>query len=458
MLDFGNLKVEFNKKDSRNDKNKLYVFVEKNNLKRFIVRRKIDKEEIEKNKAIIIAPYKGYKELIVIPFEKKKINPYLLSKIVPKITENSTVDLRQLKDLQELAVEFILNKSYSFNKYKSEKKEIRINFLTSKKSLDELINKMDSLSKIRELINEPSNVLTPEEFVKRAKELLKGLPVEIEVFNKEKLKKENFNLLLAVAKGSKNDPYLLVVKYLPKKDEKAIALVGKGVCFDTGGYYVKPSPYMNEMYMDMSGAAVVLGVIMALAKNKIEKNVIAVIPLVENSIDGNAYKPSDIIKSRSGKSVEIEHTDAEGRLILADAIDYALEFDPKEVITVATLTGAAIIALGEEVAAVMSNDEKSTEKLKKIGLEIEERVWPLPLWDLYKELIESERADIKNLNKGREAGTIIGGIFLKEFAKDKKFIHLDIAGPAMPSKERRYLTNGSGFGLRLLYEYIKRHK
>jgi len=457
MLTFGNLKVVFNKKESRKEKNKLYIFVEKNNLKRFRV-GKIDKETIEKNKPIVLAPYKGYKELLIIPFEKKKINPYLLSKIVPKITENSTIDVRQLKDLQELAVEFILNKSYSFNKYKSEKKEVNLNFLTTKKDLNELINKLSVLNEVRELINEPSNVLTPEEFVKRAREMLKGLPVEIEVFDKEKLKKENFNLLLAVAKGSKNDPYLLVIKYLPKKDEKPIALVGKGVCFDTGGYYVKPDPYMNEMYIDMSGAAVVLGVVKALAKNKIEKNVIAVIPLVENSIDGNAYKPSDIIKSRSGKFVEIEHTDAEGRLILADAIDYALEFDPKEIITVATLTGAAIIALGEEVAAIMSNDDKSIEKLKKIGLEIEERVWPLPLWDLYRELIDSQRADIKNLNKGKEAGTIVGGIFLKEFAKDKKFIHIDIAGPAMPSKERRHLTSGSGFGFRLLYEYLKKYK
>jgi len=460
----GVFSISFNKKDKAKEKKVLVVYADKEKVKKLKIPSKlIEKDVFEKNKIFSFGPFKGYKKVVVLPFSKKKLNPFVLSKLTVKISENTTVDLKALpKEYQDLAIEFILSKSYRFEKYKTKEekgeKETTINFLTTKRDFSEVLNKIEALYFARDLVNEPSNVLTPKEFVKRAKEKLKNLPVKVEVLDKKQLEKENFNLMLAVAKGSDNEPYLLVVKYLPKEDEKPVALVGKGVCFDTGGYYNKPYPFMNTMKMDMSGAAVVLGVIYALAKNNVKKNVVAIIPLVENAISGKAYKPDDIIKSRSGKFVEIKHTDAEGRLILADAIDYSTEFNPKEIITVATLTGAALIALGEEVAALVTDLDKKAEKLKEIGLKIEERVWHLPLWEeIYKEMIKSDVADITNLGSpDRHAGTIIGGVFLKQFAKDFPFIHLDIAGPAIKSKESNILPKGgTAFGLRLLYNYLK---
>ena len=462
-MKIGKFEVLFNQKEKSKDKNVLYVFANKEKVKKMKVPSKlIEKDAFEKNKPFSFGPYKGYKKVIVLPFDKRKINPFVLSKLTPKVTEDSTIDLKALpKEFHDLVVEFVLSKSYSFDKYKSDKKEnVKINFLTRKKDFSETLIKMEALYFARDLANEPSNNLPPQKFVEIVKEKFKDLPVEIEVFDKEKLKKENFNLILAVGKGSSNPPYLLVLKYLPKED-KPIALVGKGVCFDTGGYYVKPYPHMNEMHLDMSGAAVVTGLVYALAKNKVKKNVVAIIPLVENAINGEAYKPGDIIKSRSGKFVEVKHTDAEGRLILADAVDYATEFEPKEIITVATLTGAALIALSEEVAALVTDLDKEAEKIKELGLKIEERVWQLPAWDeIYKEMLKSDVADIANLGSpDRQAGTIIGGMFLKEFAKDYPFLHLDIAGPAIKSKESRILPKGgTAFGLRLLYEYLKHKK
>ena len=462
----GDFLISFNKKEKAKEKEVLVVYADKEKARKLKIPSKlIEKDSFEKNKVFSFGPFKGYKKVVVLPFSKKKLNPFVLSKLTVKISENTTVDLRALpKEYQDLAIEFILSKSYKFEKYKSkeeDKKEILVNFLTTKRDFKEILNKMEALYFARDLVNEPSNVLTPKEFVERAKEKLKDLPVEVEILNKEQLKKENFNLMLAVAKGSDNEPYLLIIKYLPKENEKPIALVGKGVCFDTGGYDIKPWPHMNTMKMDMSGAAVVLGTIYALAKNNVQKNVVAIIPLVENAISGRAYKPDDIIKSRSGKFVEIISTDAEGRLILADSIDYSKQFNPKEIITVATLTGAALVALGEDVAALMADDDKKAQKLTELSLKIEERVYPLPLWpEVYKEYIENDISDLRNLSKyAKEAGTITAGLFLKEFADDYSFIHLDIAGPAIKTRETRHLPKGgTAFGLRLLYSYIKQSR
>ncbi len=471
-MKIGNFLISFNKKEKRQEKEILIVYANREKVKKLKIPSKlIEKDSFEKNKIISFGPFNGYKQVIAILFQKNKINPFILSKLTPKIDKNATIDLRKLpKEYQELVIEFILSKNYKFDKYKTkEKKEeksenIRINFLTTKRDFTEVLNKVEALYFARDLCNEPSNILTPQEFIKRVKDKFDKLDnkiVKIELYDKQKLKKENFNLMLAVAKGSENDPSLLVIKYLPKKEEKPIVLIGKGVCFDTGGYYNKPYPHMNTMKMDMSGAAIVSGVIYALAKNKIKKNIIGILPLVENAISGKAYKPDDIVKSRSGKFVEIKHTDAEGRLILADAIDYATEFNPKKIITVATLTGAALIALGEDVAALVTDLDREAEKIKNIGLKIEERVWNLPLWEeIYGEGIKGEITDLINISKFKgEAGTIIGGIFLKQFAKEFPFLHFDVAGPAIKSRETNHLPKGgTAFGLRLLYEYLKNTK
>ncbi len=315
----------------------------------------------------------------------------------------------------------------------------------------------DSVHFARDLVNEPGNVLTPKEFARRAAEMAAEAGLSVEVLKPKKLREERFNALLAVGQGSKNKPRVVVLKYDGAGDDSApIAFIGKGVCFDSGGISIKPSSGMEDMKGDMGGAAAVVGVMRALAARGAKVNAVGIIGLVENMPDGGAQRPGDIVISRSGQSIAVLNTDAEGRLVLADCLDYVKEkFSPARMIDLATLTGAIIISLGKEHAGLFSNNDELAEEITKAGLETGERVWRLPLDPAYDKLIDYEVADMKNIG-GREAGSITAAQFLQRFVGDTPWAHLDVAGTAMASPKTDINDSwGSGWGVRLLNRLVE---
>ncbi len=281
--------------------------------------------------------------------------------------------------------------------------------------------------------------------------------IKVEVFTRKKIESLKMGGLLAVNKGSIDPPTFTIMEWKPEKpkNKKPVVLVGKGVVFDTGGLNLKPGNYMNDMKLDMAGAAMMGTAIYAIAKAKLPVHVIALIPATDNRPSGNAYVTGDVITMFDGTKVEVINTDAEGRMILADALSYAKKYDPELVIDAATLTGAASRAIGKYGLVAMEKDAtKQMQKLKKTGDKVYERIAEFPFWDEYGELIKSEVADIKNLG-GTDAGMITAGKFLAHFT-DYPFIHLDIAGPAFISKKDGYITaGGTGMGVRLLYHFVK---
>ncbi|MFT0892458.1 leucyl aminopeptidase [Pseudochelatococcus sp. G4_1912] len=310
----------------------------------------------------------------------------------------------------------------------------------------------------RDLVNEPPNVLNPEEFARRAGELAK-LDVAVEVIDESELERLGFGALVAVGLGSRFDTKLVVLRWNgADKDVAPIAFVGKGVTFDTGGISIKPAASMEDMKGDMAGAAAVVGLMHTLATRKAKVNAIGVIGLVENMPDGKAQRPGDIVKSLSGQTIEIINTDAEGRLVLADALWYTQErFKPQFVINLATLTGAILVALGQENAGLFSNNDELSAYLTEAGKATGETVWRLPLQPEYDKLIDSKFADMKNTG-GRYAGSITAAQFLQRFIKDTPWAHLDIAGTGMAAKQTD--TNqswGSGWGVRMLDRLVRDH-
>lgn len=308
----------------------------------------------------------------------------------------------------------------------------------------------------RDLISAPSNEMTPAILAKKAEEVARRKNVSCKVFDKSKMKKLGMNSLLGVASGSSEEPKFIILEYSGgKRREAPIVLVGKGLTFDTGGICIKPADKMDEMKTDMSGGAAVMGTIMVAADLRLPLNIIGLIPSTENMPGGSAYKPGDILKSYSGKTIEVLNTDAEGRLILADALAYANEYKPAAVIDIATLTGACIIALGDDVIGMLGTDEKLKESIKNASQETGELVWELPLFEHYHELIKSNIADYKNTG-GRAAGTITAAAFLSKFVGDFPWVHLDIAGPAWSDKDKPYIPKGAaGITVRLLTEYLR---
>jgi leucyl aminopeptidase len=308
----------------------------------------------------------------------------------------------------------------------------------------------------RDLVSAPSNEMTPSIMAQKAREIARRKNVSCKVLDKEKMKEMGMNALLAVASGSNEEPKFIILEYAGgKKSAAPIVLVGKGLTFDSGGISIKPSDKMEEMKSDMSGGAAVMGVIMATADLQLPLNIIGFIPATENMPGGTAYKPGDILKSYSGKTIEVLNTDAEGRLILADALAYASEFKPEAVIDVATLTGACIVALGDDVIGMLGTDDKLKSEIDRAAQTTGELVWELPLWESYHELIKSDIADYKN-SSGRSAGTITAAAFLSKFAGDAPWVHLDIAGPAWTNKEKTYIPKGaSGVAVRLLVEFLR---
>ena len=325
----------------------------------------------------------------------------------------------------------------------------------SEKVLGDAIIFSKWLNFCRYLGNLPSNVLYPESFVVRAMEHLDRFGVEYEVWNKRKIEELGLSGVLAVSSGSSREPRFLKIKYDGGGDKK-IALVGKGVCFDSGGINLKTSDYIYDMKYDMSGAGAVLSLMLYLIEVGFKAKLEAYIPLVENMPSGSAIKPGDVIKMANGKYVEIGNTDAEGRLILADALHLASLEKPDIILDFATLTGAIIIALGYEAIGVMGNDEERVRLLLEAGEFIGERAWELPLWDEYREYLKSDIADINNIG-GRAGGSITAGIFLKEFVSDTAWIHLDIAGTAWYEKGKKpFGKMATGAGMRITKEFLKR--
>ena len=357
-------------------------------------------------------------------------------------------------------------KSYEFNKYKSKKKNllIKINISVSKKN--SILNKstkykalVEGINFARDLVSEPPNVLTPKEYVNRLIKL-KRYGLKITVYNEVKLKKLKMFSLLGVGQGSINESFLVTIEWDGNKKNKSkpLSFVGKGVCFDTGGISLKPARFMEEMKYDMAGSAVVAGLLKNLAIRKSKINAVGVVGLVENMPGGNAQRPGDIVKSYSGKTIEVLNTDAEGRLVLADALSFTeKKFKPKSIIDLATLTGAIIMALGEEYAGLFSNNNELSSKIEKAGEKVGEKVWRLPLHENYDKLMNSPVADIQNINYVGGAGSITAAQFLQRFILNKTpWAHLDIAGMAFSKKAANLNPSGAtGFGVRLLNKFIE---
>jgi leucyl aminopeptidase len=308
----------------------------------------------------------------------------------------------------------------------------------------------------RDLVNEPGNVKSPDYLARQAEQMCVDAGVEYTVLGQQELENEQMGAMLGVAQGSVREPRLIIMQYRGgNAGQKPIALVGKGVVFDAGGISIKPSAGMEEMKMDMGGGAAVIGTMLAAARLKLPCNLVGVVPAVENMPSGTAIRPGDILTSHSKKTIEVVNTDAEGRLILADAISYVRRFEPTQVIDLATLTGACVIALGHHATAILGNDEKMIGRLIKAGEESGERLWQLPLWDEYVEQIKSQVADVKNVG-GRPAGTITAAAFIQKFTDGLNWVHLDIAGTGWEEKGRPcYPFGGTGVGVRLLSRYLR---
>ncbi len=355
-------------------------------------------------------------------------------------------------------------KSYEFKKYKTKKskKNIFLNIIGKNipNQKDQIKFKAleDGTFYTRDLVSEPGNILHPDEYAKRIKSLSK-LGLKINIYDDKKLKKLKMNTLLGVGQGSIRGSYLVTIEWKGMKDKsKPLAFVGKGVCFDTGGISLKPAKFMEDMTYDMAGSAVVVGLMKNLALRKAKVNAVGVVGLVENMPGGNAQRPGDIVKSYSGKTVEILNTDAEGRLVLADALTYTeKKFKPKFIVDLATLTGAIIVSLGSEYAGLFSNDDKLSKQLINAGEIVEEKVWRMPLNKNYDKLIDSKNADMQNINYVGGAGSTTAAQFLQRFIlNDTPWAHLDIAGMAF-SKYGGALNSGgaTGYGVRLLNKLIE---
>ena len=300
----------------------------------------------------------------------------------------------------------------------------------------------------------PGNVCTPDYLTTIARDLARAYRFKITVLGRTQMEKEGMGALLSVARGSPEDPRFLVLEYRGAGRDAPVCLIGKGITFDSGGISLKPADKMEEMKYDMSGAAAVLGTFEALGQLRPAVNVVGLIPSTENLPSGTATRPGDVVRSHLGKTIEIVNTDAEGRLILADALSYARRFQPICVLDAATLTGAVVIGLGNHAVGLMGNDDRLLDEVRMAGDRAGERCWPLPLWDEYREQIRSDVADVKN-SGGRPAGAITAGWFLREFVDGYPWAHLDIAGTAYVDTERPGLAKGpTGLGVRLFSEFV----
>ena len=422
---------------------------------------------------IISSDKLGYSKIIIIGLgEDPSVSLRESDLIGGKITQlnsktNSNIDVLVSKNISNdesmLRIGYgSILATYKFDKYKSKKsktnfsKTIKLISNKNSQSLSKKFNHNKSVAQgvflARDLLNEPSNILNPEDYAKRIKGLSKyGLKVE--VLNEVKMKKLGMDSLLGVGRGSQYDSQLVIIKWdgLKTKKTKPLCFVGKGVCFDSGGISLKPGNKMEEMIGDMGGSAAVVGLMKSLALRKAKANVVGIVGLVENMPDGTAQKPGDIVNTMSGQTIEIQNTDAEGRLVLADALWYAQDrFKPEFMIDLATLTGAIVMSLGNKMAGIFSNNDSLSDKLFIAGEESGDLVWRLPLSSSYDKMINSQFADMKNIGMGG-AGSITAAQFLKRFVNKVPWVHVDIAGTATGMEKNSINTSwATGFGVHLL--------
>ena len=355
-------------------------------------------------------------------------------------------------------------KSYSFDRYKSKKESnsLKVNITSSKKFNKKIYDKFKAIelgvNYTKDLVSEPGNILHPDEYAKRLTQL-KKIGLKVSVYNEKQLKKMGCNALVGVGQGSIRGSYLVTLEWRGKKsNSKPLAFVGKGVCFDTGGISLKPARFMEDMTYDMAGSAVVVGLMKNLALRKSKVNAVGVVGLVENMPGGNAQRPGDIVKSYSGKTIEVLNTDAEGRLVLADAITFTeKKFKPSLIVDLATLTGAIVVALGSEYAGLFSNNDNLSKQIHEAGEKVEEKAWRLPLHSNYDKLMNSKNADMQNINYVGGAGSTTAAQFLQRFILNKTpWAHLDIAGMAFSKYAGALNSSGAtGYGVRLLNKFIE---
>ncbi|NMA87408.1 MAG: leucyl aminopeptidase [Tissierellia bacterium] len=426
--------------------------------------------------------YKGDKFILLGLGEKDKLNAnslrtayFKVGKELMKFKETSVnisvcnLQGMEYKDTISAIVEGLLQSEYSFEKYLSEKKtkptlenvylDIDGEEKLAENIIEETVNLVDGIFFARDLVNEPAMYMTPQALSEAAKSELEPLGIKVDIFNKNEIEELNMEAFLAVAEGSTNEPKLIVMHYNGDPDSKEkLALVGKGLLYDSGGYSLKPANSMITMHSDMAGSASVIATIKALAKNNVKRNVVGVVAACENMISGGAYKPGDIIGSMSGKTIEVLNTDAEGRLTLADALWYAAtEVKADKIIDIATLTGACVVALGNINTGAITNNEELMNDVREASNLAGEPVWELPNNKEYKELIKGKFADLSNTG-GRGAGTITAGLFLEEFVDNTPWVHLDIAGTSYLEKEASYLPKGAtGVPVKTLYYLAKEY-
>lgn len=412
------------------EKNKISTFLI--NKKTFIIAKVNEKKCSKKDLDIILK-----KTCEIIKSEKKIVNVNFI--------------LAPIKEFIRYQVLKVIHHNYFFIKYKDSKTTTKkITFCVVNKLKNIVLNSIkegEIINDMRDMVNEPGNIMNSEYFLKYVK-TFKETGLKLEIMKKSKLKKEKMNLILAVNSGSKNEPYLLTLKWLPLKNKKPVVLLGKGVTFDSGGMNLKYGDF-TDMKTDMTGAAAVFALLRFCALNKIKKNVIALIPLVENMINEKAHRPGDVIKSHSGKNVEITNTDAEGRLILADALSYSTKLKPCCLIDIATLTGQAGSIFDKLSIVVLGNNKSLIKKYEDCGKEMNEKVWELPLWSEFRKNLDSNIADIQNSSKS-SAGVINAAMFLQEFVPPKvDWMHVDIAGVSYNKQ-----SGATGYSILSLYELL----
>lgn len=361
-----------------------------------------------------------------------------------------------------------LLRSYKFLKYKTPRKDAPKTFnvleIMGAQKSEKIFAHLKDIARgvffARDVVNEPPSHLYPETFAQQIKKFLSPLGITVEIIDEKKMQKLDMGAALAVGQGSERPPRMVVMQWKGKQSGAPVALVGKGITFDTGGISIKPGPGMEEMKMDMGGAAAVVGTMGALALNKTKAHVVGIVALAENMPSGNAYRPADILTSYAGKTIEVLNTDAEGRLVLADALSYIQDtYKPKLVIDLATLTGAMMVALGNEYCGVFANDDKLWSQIETAGKSSGEKIWRMPLDPAWKKEVEGTITDLQNMGKSRFGGACIAAGFLEHFIKDKTpWAHFDIAGTAWVKADQPTVPKyGTGFGVRLLYRLVQDH-
>ena len=478
------VQVVYNNKPKTAKSGAIALFVDEK-LKFYNTNNLLNKTENEYVKKVLIHKRKkNDKTLFSIDIDEKKIaiiiiikqgsntNSYesLGAKFFDYIKKNRITEtyinsintnIKNKNNILEHFLHGIFLKSYNFQIYKTKKNKKIFKVYVSGKQNIESKNFLNALKEgiflTRDLVSEPGNILHPDEYAKRLIQLRKN-GLKVTIYDKSKLKKLGFRALLGVGQGSVRGSYLATIEWKGlKKNTKPLSFVGKGVCFDTGGISLKPAKFMEDMTYDMAGSAVVVGLMKNLALRKAKLNAVGVVGLVENMPGGNAQRPGDIVKSYSGKTIEVLNTDAEGRLVLADAMSFTeKKFNPSLMVDLATLTGAIIVALGSEYAGLFSNNDKLSKQLFDAGNNVEEKVWRMPLHKNYDKLINSKNADMQNINYVGGAGSTTAAQFLQRFISNKTpWAHLDIAGMAF-SKYGGALNSGgaTGYGVRLLNKFI----